>query len=285
MDIVETITSITPFDWLRHRLRRGHVRPRLRPGRRPAAARDRRDRVLVPARRQPARRARRRSWPATGPSSRASTRTCSRSLFLFIVFMVISTIVIQASYKPAPLFAQVPDRRRDPRRRAGHRPGAPDHRRRHRDPRLVLPAAGRRSATNQVQLFKDIYGAVNESQVVGIFRDTLIPLFVARLRAAPPVRHPGALPADLTALGRPLARALLAATDPRGRARPARLPARRRRSRARPDRRPDRRGRGVHRRGRPSLARPVRADGAERRRCTASPAAPTCTLSTACTPV
>ncbi len=98
--------------------------------------------------------------------------------FLFVVFMVISTIILQASYKPAPVFRKYPVVDEI----LGGLLGIVQA--------LLIVGAGIAIldsffrlpvgiGTNQVELFKNLYGAVNESQVVNIFRDTLIPLFVA----------------------------------------------------------------------------------------------------------
>ena len=46
---------------------------------------------------------------------------------------------------------------------------------------------------------------------------------------------------------------------------------------------PDRRGRGLHRAGRPGVARPLRRDGRATGSCSGRRAMPTCTLSTGCT--
>ena len=98
--------------------------------------------------------------------------------FLFIVFMVISTIVIQTTYKPAPVFKKYPVVDEI----LGGVLGIVQA--------LLILGFGIAIldsffrtpvgiGENQVQLFKDLYGAVNESLSVGLFRDTLLPLFVA----------------------------------------------------------------------------------------------------------
>lgn len=99
-------------------------------------------------------------------------------LFLFIVFMVIATIVIQMTYKPAPLFPKAPVLDEFLGGVLGVVQAV-----------LIvacfiaildsffrLPVA---VGSNQVQVFKDIFGIVNESQVVSVFRDSIIPLLVA----------------------------------------------------------------------------------------------------------
>ena len=111
--------------------------------------------------------------------------------FLFVVFMVISTIVIQAMYKPAPIFARAPLLDEI----LGGFLGIVQA--------LLIVGAGIvildsfyrlpvGIGANQVQLFKDLYGAVNESKSVIVFRDTLIPLFVALVGPL--------LPSDIRAL-------------------------------------------------------------------------------------
>lgn len=98
--------------------------------------------------------------------------------FLFIVFMIISTIVIQTTYKPAPVFKKYPVVDEI----LGAVLGIVQA--------LLILGCGIAIldsffrlpvgiGANQVQQFKDLYGVVNESQSVGLFRDTLNPLFVA----------------------------------------------------------------------------------------------------------
>lgn len=112
-------------------------------------------------------------------------------LFLFIVFMVISTIVIQMTYKPAPLFPKAPVADEILGGVLGVVQAV-----------LIvacvitifdsffrLPVA---IGSNQVQVFKDIFDLMNASQVVIPFRETIIPLLVA-------VTGP-LLPADIQAL-------------------------------------------------------------------------------------
>jgi uncharacterized membrane protein required for colicin V production len=111
--------------------------------------------------------------------------------FLFVVFMVVSTIIIQATYKPAPIFAKYPVVDEI----LGGLLGIVQA--------LLIVGAGIAIldsffrlpvgiGENQVELFKNLYGAVNESQSVSVFRDTLIPLFVALIG--------GLLPSDIQAL-------------------------------------------------------------------------------------
>jgi uncharacterized membrane protein required for colicin V production len=111
--------------------------------------------------------------------------------FLFVVFMVISTIVIQMTYKPAPVFTKAPILDEV----LGGVLGIVQA--------LLIIGAGIAILDSffrlpvgigetQVQLFKDLYGAVNSSQSVGLFRDTLTPLFVALFGPL--------IPADIQAL-------------------------------------------------------------------------------------
>ena len=112
-------------------------------------------------------------------------------LFLFIVFMVIGTIVIQMTYKPAPLITKAPVLDEVLGGVLGIVQAL-----------LIigcviaifdsyfrLPVA---IGANTVQVFKQIWDIINASAVVGIFRDTLIPLLVA---AVGPL-----LPSDIQAL-------------------------------------------------------------------------------------
>lgn len=98
-------------------------------------------------------------------------------LFLFIVFLVISTIIIQMTYKPAPLITRAPVLDEV----IGGVLGVVQA-------LLIiacfiaildsffrLPVA---IGSNTVQVFKQIWDAVNASAAVGIFRDTLIPWLV-----------------------------------------------------------------------------------------------------------
>ena len=62
---------------------------------------------------------------------------------LFVLASVIFALVIQSFYKRAPIFAKYPVARRAPRWRARRRRGHADHRLWHRHPRFVLPAADR----------------------------------------------------------------------------------------------------------------------------------------------
>jgi uncharacterized membrane protein required for colicin V production len=97
--------------------------------------------------------------------------------FLFVVFMVVGTIIIQMTYKPAPLFAKAPvlDEL------LGGVLGVVQA--------LLIVAAGIAILDSffrlpvaigdqQVQFLKDLYGAVNQSQSVTVFRETLLPLLV-----------------------------------------------------------------------------------------------------------
>ncbi len=111
--------------------------------------------------------------------------------FLFVVFMVVGTIIIQVTYKPAPLFAKAPvlDEL------LGGVLGVVQA--------LLIVAAGIAILDSffrlpvgigeqQVQFLKDLYGAVNQSQSVTVFRETLLPLLVT-------VTGP-LLPSDIQAL-------------------------------------------------------------------------------------
>jgi uncharacterized membrane protein required for colicin V production len=97
--------------------------------------------------------------------------------FLFVVFMVVGTIIIQMTYKPAPIFAKAPvlDEL------LGGVLGVVQA--------LLIVAAGIAILDSffrlpvgigdqQVQFLKDLYGAVNQSQSVTVFRETLLPLLV-----------------------------------------------------------------------------------------------------------
>lgn len=97
--------------------------------------------------------------------------------FLFVVFMVVGTIIIQMTYKPAPLFAKAPvlDEL------LGGVLGVVQA--------LLIVAAGIAILDSffrlpvgigdqQVQFLKDLYGAVNQSQSVTVFRQTILPLIV-----------------------------------------------------------------------------------------------------------
>ena len=118
------------------------------------------------------------------------------------------------------------------------------------------------------------------SQIVEVFRDTLIPAFFADLRPVRPGRHRGLLPGCRLSV---LDRAVLA--GPTARRRPARCSARGSSATTTTGRagRADRRGRGVHRAGRPRVARPLRRDRPQPGHVRARRASPTCTLSTGCT--
>lgn len=98
-------------------------------------------------------------------------------LFLFIVFMVIGTIIIQMTYKPAPLITRAPVLDEVLGGVLGVVQAV-----------LIiacfiaildsffrLPVA---IGANQVQIFKDIWTNVNASAAVGLFRETIIPLLV-----------------------------------------------------------------------------------------------------------
>jgi membrane protein required for colicin V production len=98
--------------------------------------------------------------------------------FLFVVFELIFTIVIQSTYKPAPILAKYPivDEL------LGGLLGIAQA--------LLIVGAGIMILDSffrlpigigeqQIQFVKDVYGAVHESHTVGVFRDTLLPLFVA----------------------------------------------------------------------------------------------------------
>ncbi len=111
--------------------------------------------------------------------------------FLFVVFMIVGTIIIQATYKPAPLFVKAPvlDEL------LGGVLGVVQA--------LLIVAAGIAILDSffrlpvgigdqQVQFLKDLYGAVNQSQSVTVFRQTLLPLLVT-------VTGP-LLPSDIQAL-------------------------------------------------------------------------------------
>ncbi len=112
-------------------------------------------------------------------------------LFLFIVFMVIGTIVIQMTYKPAPLITKAPVLDEV----LGGVLGIVQALLiigcviAILDSYFRLPVA---IGANTVQVFKQIWDIINASAVVGIFRDTLIPLLVA---AVGPL-----LPSDIQAL-------------------------------------------------------------------------------------
>jgi len=98
--------------------------------------------------------------------------------FLFVVFEVIFTIVIQSTYKPAPILAKYPVVDEV----LGGLLGIVQA--------LMIVGAGIvildsffrlpiGIGEQQIQLLKNLYEAVNESNVVVVFRETLLPLFVA----------------------------------------------------------------------------------------------------------
>jgi membrane protein required for colicin V production len=98
--------------------------------------------------------------------------------FLFVVFEVIFTIVIQSTYKPAPILAKYPVVDEI----LGGLLGIVQA--------LMIVGAGIvildsffrlpiGIGEQQIQLVKNLYEAVNESNIVVVFRETLLPLFVA----------------------------------------------------------------------------------------------------------
>jgi uncharacterized membrane protein required for colicin V production len=98
--------------------------------------------------------------------------------FLFVVLEVIFTIVIQSTYKPAPILAKYPMVDEV----VGGLLGIVQA--------LLIVGAGIMILDSffrlpigigeqQIQFVKDLYGAVDHSNTVGLFRGTLIPLFVA----------------------------------------------------------------------------------------------------------
>ena len=98
--------------------------------------------------------------------------------FLFVVFEVVFTIVIQWAYKPAPILAKYPIVDEVVGGVLGVVQG------------LLIIGAGIAILDSffrlpvgigeqQIQLIKDLDGAVNASTTASIFRDTLTPLFVA----------------------------------------------------------------------------------------------------------
>jgi len=98
--------------------------------------------------------------------------------FLFVVFEVIFTIVIQSTYKPAPILAKYPVVDEI----LGGLLGIVQA--------LMIVGAGIvildsffrlpiGIGDQQIQLVKNLYEAVNESNIVVVFRETLLPLFVA----------------------------------------------------------------------------------------------------------
>ena len=202
------------------------------------------------------------------PVARTSTRSCSGSAIVFVAATSPSRSSSRASTTGTPLFQKYHVRRRDPRRHPRRRPGA----------FLVgciivildsffliptIATVGRRAAVPARTSSRS-----STSRATADLPDPADPGLLRRLRPADPGRPPGVLlhrltpaPAELSDLSRDALRA----ADPRGRAGAARRCASSATSgrRGRPGR-PDRRGRGVHRRGRPRLARPVRADRPQR---------------------
>ena len=287
MNIGGFLISINRFDLLVVLFLFGDVRPGLHPGHDPAAARPRVDALLVPASRRTCASRSARSSPRTGTSSRTSTRSCSASGSCSSPATIAFTLVIQGFYHQQPLFEKTRSSTRSSAAssassRALFLVGV-----HHRDPRLVLPDPGRspsrRRAAVPARLLR-VYRRLGDGEHLP--RSQLIPGFYHGLRPAHPGRPPGVLlqPAEPTPAATSCDRRRSSAGRP-SRSRRALLGARLVRGRRprRPAGRPDRRGRGVHRRGRPGLPRPVRADRPERGHVRACRASPTCTLSTGCT--
>ena len=192
-----------------------------------------------------------------------------------------------------PALQAIDARRRGPRRGAGRPPGGPADRRHDHDPRLVLPHPGHRPGPNELGFLHDIFRFYDPSQTAVLFRDVADPGLPDPLRldhaGGPPRRSSadrrgpggrggGARPPDELArlLAGPVSTpragcsgALLVRDGPR---RPSASAGS---SRSRPTVAPEDL----------RLPRPLRANGPQRARCSARRATPTCTVSTACTPV